>query len=188
MAGNSPSGPTPRKVSDTIELPAGSPLRDVVHRAPTLVVFLRHFGCTFCRQTMAEVGERRPQIEMSGTGIAFVHPEAPEVARPWFNRYGLGDVVHVSDPTLKHYGAFGLGNMRLFTLVHPSVLASGASSALEHGFGLQPPGLLRQLGGAFVVHGDRVLASFRHQTSADRPDYLDLVQSARARDVTLSGV
>ena len=175
-------------MTERVQWPPDSPLREAVDRSPTLIVFLRHFGCTFCRQTMAEVGELRPQIETDGTGIAFVHPESPEVGQPWFERYGLSGVLQVSDPTLKHYGAFGLGNMRLLTLVHPSVIVSGASSALTHGFGYQPPGLLRQLGGAFVVHGDRVLASFRHHTSADRPDYLNLVQSGRARDVTLSGV
>lgn len=137
---------------------------------------------------MAEVGELKPQIETRGTAIAFVHPESPDVARPWFDRYGLGDVLHVSDPTLRLYGVFGLGNMRMFMLVHPSVMVSGAASALTHGFGYQPPGLLRQLGGAFVVHRDRVLAAFRHQSSADRPDYLNLVESGRAQDATLSTI
>jgi hypothetical protein len=172
-------------VSDRISLPPDSPLGDLVNRSPTLVVFLRHFGCTFCRQTMAEVAERRLQIESSGTLIAFVHPESADAARPWFDRFGLGDVLQVSDPSLKHYLAFGLGNMRMTALLSPSVLVRGASAALSHGFGYQPPGLLRQLGGVFVVHRDQLLASFRHQSSADRADYLDLIRTSQARDVTL---
>jgi len=136
---------------------------------------------------MSEVGELRPEIEGTGTRIAFVHPESEPLAQPWFDRYHLHDVLKVSDPSLKHYRAFGLGNMSLFTLVAPSVLARGAGSAMSHGFGAQPAGLLRQLGGVFILHHDRILAEFRHQSSADRPDYLDLVRSGRARDVTLSG-
>jgi hypothetical protein len=135
---------------------------------------------------MAEVAALRPQIESSGTQIAFVHPESPVAAQPWFERYGLADVLQVSDPPLKHYVAFGLGNMRMSALLSPTVLLHGASSALSHGFGYQPPGLLRQLGGAFVVYEDRILAAFRHHSSDDRPDYLDLVRSGTVRDVTLS--
>ncbi len=60
--------------------------------------------------------ERRPQIESSGTAIAFVHPESADAARPWFDKFGLSDVLQVSDPSLKHYLAFGLGNMRMSAL------------------------------------------------------------------------
>jgi hypothetical protein len=172
-------------VSDTISFPPDSPLGEAVKRSPTLVVFLRHFGCTFCRQTMAEVSELRPQIEAGGTRIAFVHPESPEEARPWFGKFGLSDVLQVSDPGLKHYLAFGLGNMRMSALLSPSVVVRGAASAMSYGFGYQPPGLLRQLGGVFVVHGNQVLAAFRHHSSADRPDYLALVRTSQVRDVTL---
>jgi hypothetical protein len=134
---------------------------------------------------MAEVSELRPHIEAGGTQIAFVHPESPEVARPWFDKFLLSDVFRLSDPALKHYLALGLGNMRMSALLSPSVVARGAASALSYGFGYQPPGLLRQLGGVFVVHGTRVLAEFRHQSSADRPDYLELIRASQPRDVTL---
>ena len=134
---------------------------------------------------MAEVSELRPRIEASGAQIAFVHPESPEVARPWFDKFQLSEVFQHSDPSLKHYLAFGLGNMRMSALLSPTVVARGTVSALSYGFGYQPPGLLRQLGGVFVVHGNQVLASFRHQSSADRPDYLDLIRASESRDATL---
>jgi peroxiredoxin len=172
-------------VSDEISLPPGSPLAELVNRSPTLVVFLRHFGCTFCRQTMAEVSAHRPQIESSGVLIAFIHPESAQAAQPWFDKFGLSDVLQVSDPSLKLYVAFGLGNMRMSALLSPSTLVHGASSALTYGFGYQPPGLLRQLGGVFLVHRNQLLASFRHHSSDDRPDYLDLIRTAHVGDVTL---
>jgi AhpC/TSA antioxidant enzyme len=172
-------------VSDLISLPPGSPLGALVDRSPTLVVFLRHFGCTFCREALADVSALRPQIDATGTRIAFVHLESDDVAKPWFDRYGLSDALQVSDPSRAHYRAFDLGNAGASALVDPVVWARGAASALSHGFGLQPPGLLRQLPGVFVVHRDRLLAAFRHRRAADRPDYLDLIRTGRARDVTL---
>jgi hypothetical protein len=172
-------------VSDLVRLPAGSPLGELLDRSPTLVVFLRHFGCTFCRQAMADVAALRPQIEATGTSLAFVHPESAAFARPWFDRYGLGDALQVSDPAREYYQAFDLGTVSAAALVAPTVLTRGAMSALSHGFGPQPFTLLRQLPGVFVVHRHRVLAAYRHRRTADRPDYLDLIRSARVRDVTL---
>ena len=56
-------------VPDTISLPADSPLRGLAGR-PTLVVFLRSFGCTFCREAMADVAAAKHAIHDAGANIA----------------------------------------------------------------------------------------------------------------------
>jgi len=104
-----------------------------------------------------------------------VHAATPGEADPWFERAGLGDLPRISDPELAHYRAFGLGRTGAGELVSPRVWARGTACALAHGFGAQPAHLLRQLPGVFVVRGDRVLAAYRHQSPADRPDYLGLI-------------
>ena len=88
---------------------------------------------------------------------------------------GLRDLPRVSDLTLEHYRAFGLGTTGLRELVDPHVWVRGSACALSHGFGLQPRRLVRQLPGVFVVRGNRLLAEYRHRSPADRPDYLALV-------------
>jgi hypothetical protein len=160
-----------------LDLPADSPLRGLAGR-PTLVVFLRSFGCTFCREAMADVAAAKDAIRDAGAQIAFVHGASPTEATPWFEKYGLEDVTIVSDPTLVHYKAFGLGRASTAALVAPRVWMRGAVCALSHGFGMQTASMMRQLPGVFVVEGDRVRAEYRHRTGADRPDYLALVQSA----------
>jgi hypothetical protein len=164
-------------VPDPLSLPDDSPLRGLAGR-PTLVVFLRSFGCTFCREAMADVAAAKHAIHDAGANIAFVHGASSIEAAPWFSKYGLDDVTIVSDPTLAHYKAFGLGRASMAALVAPRVWMRGAVCALSHGFGMQTPDMLRQLPGVFVVHGDRVRTEYRHRTGADRPDYLALVQSA----------
>lgn len=161
----------------TIDLPAGSPLRQL-QDAPTLVVVLRSFGCTFCREAMADVAAVRPQLEAAGVRLAFVHGGTPEEAEPFFAKYRLSDVVQVSDPGLDHYRAFALGRTGAGALVDPVVWARGAVCALSHGFGTQPAELMRQLPGVFVLKGDQVLAEYRHRSPADRPDYLSLTRRA----------
>ena len=166
-------------MSDTITLPAGSPLRSLDPHSPALVVFLRSFGCTFCREAMADVAAAKSQIQSTGAQIAFVHGASPDEAAPWFAKYELHDVTVVSDPALAHYRAFGLGRTNAHSLVDPRVWTRGAVCALSHGFGVQTAEMMRQLPGVFVIENGTVLREFRHRSPADRPDYLSLVIPAQ---------
>ena len=146
---------------------------------PTLVIFLRSFGCTFCREALADVAAVKSSIAATGAKIAFVHSEPADEADPWFAKYGLNDVAHISDPTLAHYRAFGLGRTRATSIVDPLVWVRGASCALSHGFGVQSVEMMRRAPGVFVVQRGKILAEYRHRTPADRPDYAELVRSAK---------
>ena len=146
---------------------------------PALVVFLRHFGCTFCREAIDDVARQRDDILAAGaTSIVFIHASPPSETGDWFADPRLKDAVVISDPEREHYRKFGLGRTDPSDLVSPKVWARGAASALSHGFGVQPLDLMRQLPGVFVVKDDRILADFRHTSPADRPDYVSLVRRA----------
>jgi len=164
-------------VSDTLILPVDSPLRQLPD-VPAMVVLLRSFGCTFCREAMADVAAAKPRLEAAGLRVALVHGAPADEAEPWFANYGLSDVIRVSDPGLAHYRAFSLGRTGARALVDPIVWARGAVCAVSHGFGSQPSELLRQLPGVFVVQGSQVLAEYRHRSPADRPDYVALARRA----------
>jgi peroxiredoxin len=160
------------------EIPASSPLRSLDPALPVLVVFLRSFGCTFCREAMADVAAAKSELQSAGTQIAFVHGGSPEEAAPWFSKYGLDDVTQVSDPDLSHYRAFGLARTGVQALVDPKVWARGAVCALSHGFGVQTPAMMRQLPGVFVIRSGEIVTEFRHSSPADRPEYVALARSA----------
>jgi len=163
----------------TVDLPAASPLHALDPHAPALVVFLRSFGCTFCREALADVAAVKSNIQSAGAQIAVVHGGSPAEAAPWFAKYGLDDVTVISDRELTHYRAFGLGRTDAQALVAPRVWARGAVCALSHGFGVQPVEMLRQLPGVFVIQNGAILREFRHRSPADRPDYLSLVIGAQ---------
>ena len=160
-----------------LELPPDSPLKQLADR-PTLVILLRSFGCTFCREAMADVAAAKDAIRTAGADVAFVHGGTVLEAAPWFEKFGLGDVLTISDPGLAHYRAFGLGRNKISALVDPRVWTRGAVCAWSHGFGPQTPAMLRQLPGVFLVQGERVISAYRHSSPADRPDYLSLVRFA----------
>lgn len=149
----------------------GMSLADLSRSQPVLVVFLRHLGCSFCREALADVAAVRPELEAEGTAIALVHQSSEEEAAPFFARYGLADVPRVSDPSLRLYRALGLRRGSAGEFLSPKVVAR-AGAALLRG---HAPGLLkgdgRQLPGVFLVRDGAVVAAFRHKTAADRPDY-----------------
>jgi peroxiredoxin len=162
------------------DIPSSSPLRSIDRESPVLVVFLRSFGCTFCREAMADVSAVKPELQSAGAQVAFVHGGSPEEAAPWFARYDLGDVLQISDPSLAHYRAFGLGRTSAASLVSPQLWTRGAVCALSHGFGGQTPAMMRQLPGVFVIRDGEILTEFRHLSPADRPDYVALARAAGA--------
>src|SRR3984885_15917073 len=81
----------------------GRTLLELVEESPVLLIFLRHFGCSFCRQTLDDVSRIRTQIEGQGVRPVFVHLGSPERAKPYFDYYQLSDIERVSDPEASLY-------------------------------------------------------------------------------------
>jgi peroxiredoxin len=153
----------------------GMPLVELSRRGPMILVFLRHFGCTFCREALADVARQRASIEAQGVGIALIHMSDEAEAGPVFQKYGLADLHRVSDPKRCAYRAFGLGKGSLESVFGPKVWWRGARAAIIDGHGLSKPNADPfQMPGVFVVFHGQVLRSYRHQSVADRPDYLKL--------------
>ncbi len=156
----------------------GRSLLDLVDESPLLLVFLRHFACAFCAQTLDRVSQLRSQIEGKGVRPVFVHLGSPERAKPYFDYYHLSDVERISNPeaTLYQVPAFGLSrtNPYLHSL-HPAVLMGWLKGALfKYGIGMIKEDA-EQMPGVFFLKERKIVRAFRHRTIADEPDYLKLV-------------
>jgi hypothetical protein len=156
----------------------GRSLLELVDESPVLLVFLRHFACAFCAQTLDRVAQMRPQIEAKGVRPVFVHLGSRERAKPYFDYYKLSDVERVSNPeaTLYQVPAFGLSrtNPYLHSL-HPAVLTGWLKGAIfKYGIGMIREDA-EQMPGVFFLKERKIVRAFRHRTIADKPDYLKLV-------------
>jgi hypothetical protein len=101
---------------------------------------------------------------------------SPDDADVWFERYGVPDIVRVSDPEKRLYRLFGLHDARAIDLMHPRVWWPWFRTAILRRYGIGAAGPnWRQLTGVFVIHRGRILASIRHGNSAARPNYAALV-------------
>ena len=176
-----PEADDPRR---EVKTNGGQRLDELADVTPQLVVFLRHAGCTFCRQALSDISAQREQIEANGCGIVLVHlGEEGSEAEAIFRRYGLDDVPRISDPLCRLYRQFGLdlgGFSQLFGL---RVWFQGFVAGIIDGHGI---GAVRgnsfQMPGVYLYHCGIILDGFRHQASSDRPNYVALAQQIEIQE------
>ncbi len=161
---------------ETTRTESGKTLLELVDERPVLLVFLRHFGCAFCRQAIDDVSKIRPELTSRGVQVAFVHLGSPERAKPYFDYYKLSDVERVSNPdgSLYRDPVFALARVSVFQLFRPTVWIAWIRGAIfKYRIGLLKEDI-QQMPGVFFLK-DRAIANlYRHHTIADRPDYLRL--------------
>lgn len=152
-------------------------------RQPVLLVFLRHFGCTFCREALADIARQREKIESTGTRIVFVHMTTDEIAEQYFHRYELFDCTHVSDPICNFYQSFGLikGNFTQLFGLKSWIRGFNAGIIGGHGVGTAPLGDGFQMPGVFTIENGEIRSSFVHKLASDRPDYEQLIKCCRIK-------
>ena len=181
MATNMPQSTEQLNLADSLRefhTETGRSLLDLVDESPVLLIFLRHFACAFCAQTLDRVSQLRPQIEAKGVRPVFVHLGSPERAKPYFDYYHLSEIERISNPeaTLYQLPAFRLSRtnpyLHFFSLTGWRGWLRGA--LFKYGIGLIKEDA-DQMPGVFFLKERKIVRAFRHRTIADEPDYLKLV-------------
>ena len=157
----------------------GWDLESLSHERPTLVVFLRHLNCIYCRESLAELGRLRPEIEDQGAGIAVVHMGGESEAKYLLSLFELEDVEQFSDPERRLYQAFGLERTTLGRLVQPQSWMGMLRAGIRNQFlpGKKLGGIVGdvlQMPGVFLLSGGRILGDFRPDRPDKRPEYLEM--------------
>jgi len=156
----------------------GESLRSISDDRLVLLVFLRHFGCTFCREALTDISQKRKEIESEGTQIVFVHMTDSDTADKYFARYNLEGATHISDPECRFYQAFGLSKGTFSQLFGLATWIRGFDAGVLQGHGLGAQiGDGFQMPGIFAIRKGIIKSSFVHKLASDRPDYIQLVKS-----------
>ncbi len=149
----------------------GELLSELSEERKLFLIFLRHFGCTFCRETMAEVAKSRQTLEDMGLTLVFVHMVDGDVADQILGVYDLQGVRHISDPHQRLYGHFGLGKVSFKALfgIRNWYRAFVAGLVKGHLVG-KPAGDPFQMPGIFVYHKRQILNTFDYKYVSDLPE------------------
>jgi peroxiredoxin len=135
----------------TVARPDGSTttLAELLRGQDMVVVFIRHFGCIFCREQVLRFKARMPDIAARGYGVLVVGQGTSAAARTFVDAASPPFEV-VVDPSLAAFRVAGLRRSMARTLLDPRAWLR-AVAAIKHG----PPRRLLgdpwQNGGVFVI-------------------------------------
>lgn len=156
----------------------GRSMADRSHERPLVLVAVRHFGCTFCREALADIAAQRDELATSGCAVAILHPATADEAEPVLRRAGLTDLPSFADPTGAIGRALGLERGSFSALLGPQNVLRAIPALLRgHGIGY-PVGDPLRMPGAFVIHRGRVVAHHHHRFAGERVDIRALAASA----------
>ena len=154
----------------------GSDVFTISENNLVFLVFLRHFGCVFCRESLVDLSKKMELFKSQNITPVFVHMTDPSTAESFFKEYHWEHVIHVSDPETRFYLAFGLVKGRFNQLFGLKTLVRGFEVAATKGIfpTLTTIGDGFQMPGIFLVHKGEIIKKFIHLSAADVPPYLEL--------------
>lgn len=180
-AGIPPSRKTPYSVEEAAsvyQLSNGETLAMASRERPLVLIFLRHFGCTFTRQILRGLQDLEQQAKRHNASLVLVHMLQSGEEIDYLGHHS--DIPRIADPRCELYRAFGLGKGGFLELFGPHVWWRGMISVFKGcgvghlaGDGLQMPG-------AFVFQNGRIVSSQPAHSAADLPDLAALFEHATA--------
>lgn len=135
-----------------------------------LISFVRHSGCTYCREMLSDLSAFKSAHQDLPFRILVVHMSSYTKGDEILKNHGLDDVRHISDPEAKIYKLFDLSRGTLSQLFGFKTLLRGFSGLAKHGIGLID-GDPAQMPGTFLVNKEGLEKSFIHKSVADRVNF-----------------
>ena len=142
---------------------------------PTLIVFLRFFGCLFCRETVADLRQLSEKQERF-PAVLFVSQAGATEARAFVRRYWPQARV-VADPEATLYAAFGVGRSILKAFAPGVFSARRRAVAKGHESG-RIDGDAFRLPGVFLVRENQIVWRHEFKHAADHPDFARVTELA----------
>lgn len=171
----------PKKFNDLIKFVRtnqGITLYEMSERENILLVFVRHFGCTFCRETVSEIAKLEKSIQGKKLTPVFVHMSDPAFGDQFFAQYYTHPVAHISDPQRFLYKSLGLKRGTLLQLFGPRAWIRGLWAGVFKGHGVGAfEGDYLQLGGYFILSRGQIVFEHKNRDAAEFFE-LDLLPEA----------
>ncbi|HLI48391.1 MAG TPA: peroxiredoxin-like family protein [Chthonomonas sp.] len=146
---------------------------------PTLLVFLRHFGCPFCLELVSQLREAKELFIRSNVQVALITIGLPERTQTFCQQQRLETpFICLSDPTKEAYRAFALGRAALTQFTTGHVISSAFRAMLHKQFSLLPQGDPFQMPGVFLVDGQGTIRYAHYYNDiADNPTIAELQEA-----------
>ena len=138
----------------------------------TMLVFLRHFGCMFCREMVADL-RAQSVAEGEREGIVFFYQGTVPEGREFFVEH-WPSARAIADQTLKFYQGFGVPKASLAQVFSPAVWQSGMKTWSRGHRPAIAQRNIRQMPGFMWVHDGRIVWRHDFEHVGDHPNLRDL--------------
>ena len=150
----------------------GTSVKEKSEKENLVFVLVRHSGCTFCRETLANLSLSIEKISEKNLKPVVVHMGPPESGDKMKTDFGLEKASFVSDPEMKFYRFFGARKGSFKELLGPRIWYRGFIDGVIKGRGLgSVEGDAFQLGGVFLLNQGQVKCLHNPRDAADIEDW-----------------
>ena len=152
-----------------------------------LLALVRHAGCPFCKEALADLGRSRSRIEEAGVRPIVVHLGEPGSLDRLMQKNRLANIPRVSDPEQRLYRALEIPRGGFAQLFGLKVWIRGFITTLKGHIvdGLKGDGL--QLPGTVIIRDGTVIARHEHKTAADRANFARFACESGSCSITPTG-
>jgi peroxiredoxin len=160
-------------------------LGDTWHERPAVLVFLRHYGCAFCRDHTRQLHRDRHRFDDAGVRLVLIGHGTREQGRQFLEKLNVEELELLTDEDRAAYRAAGTKQATIGELVGPRMLIRGITRSLASRTHQGPIiGNAAQLAGVIVVMPDGSIP-YAHlsEDASDNPpndEVLEAVPSAPA--------
>ncbi|MDX2061501.1 MAG: hypothetical protein SFY70_00405 [Bacteroidia bacterium] len=153
-------------------LPSSSLPELVGAESITILHFLRHLGCLYCKDSVSQLKAFVDSVGRFPT-IFFVHPSTLKAGDAFFAQYYPG-APHISDESLKLYNLFDIRRLNPVQFANPLQVAKGALAFLRGHRQVEVLGNEWVLTGTFLFYNGQLRWQHRGQYAGDNPDWRKL--------------
>ena len=156
----------------------GQSILDLSNEKYVFLVFLRHFGCVFCKEALVDLAQKQSIMSEKNIQLVFAHMGTNEIAKQYFNDFDILDPVHISDPEREFYYEFGLRKGSFSQLYGLKTWFRGFSPETKN-YKLELSkhlGDSTQMPGIFLLSKGTIIQDYIHKHASDRPDYQALME------------
>ncbi len=161
----------PKKFSDLIKYiktNQGDTLFELSKDKKVLLIFVRHLGCTFCRETVSEIAKLEENLKGKNLTSVFVHMSDPSFGDEFFAKYFDHKISHISDPQRLLYRSLNLNRGSFFQIFGIRTFFRGVWAGLFKGHGIgQLEGDPLQLGGVFILANGHIVFEHKNANASD---------------------
>ncbi len=121
-----------------------------------VVVFLRHFGCIFCREHAIRLRKHYEQFQERNLAVVAIGLGSPDDARGFAEWLKLPYPV-LAAPDTAIYADWGLGTITVAEMMRPAVFAAGLRALTQRATQGKNTGDSKQLPGSFIVSSGSIV-------------------------------